>query len=230
MVLVGGATRLTESGLSITEWKPVMGVVPPLSENAWQAAFEKYQAIPQYRELNSGMSLAEFKTIYWWEWTHRLLGRVIGAAYLLPFLWFLWRGWVGAGAAPAAVVHFRARRAAGRRRLVDGRVRSRRSRRGLAISAGDASPPGLPDLCRADLDGVADGGACDGARARAHPCRRFGVARSRPGANLSRRAGRRIARRLCLQYLAADRRRVDARPRRGCFSRRRCGAISSRIF
>ena len=71
-----------------------MGAVPPLSENAWQSAFEKYRAIPQYRELNSGMSLAEFKTIYWWEWTHRLLGRVIGAAYLLPFLWFLWRGWV----------------------------------------------------------------------------------------------------------------------------------------
>ena len=94
MVLVGGATRLTESGLSITEWKPLTGVVPPLSENAWQSAFEKYRAIPQYRELNSGMSLAEFKTIYWWEWTHRLLGRVIGAAYLLPFLWFLWRGWV----------------------------------------------------------------------------------------------------------------------------------------
>ena len=94
MVLVGGATRLTESGLSITEWKPVMGVVPPLSDNAWQAVFEKYQTIPQYREVNSGMSLAEFKTIYWWEWTHRLLGRVIGAAYLLPFLWFLWRGWV----------------------------------------------------------------------------------------------------------------------------------------
>src|SRR5271163_544617 len=94
MVLVGGATRLTESGLSITEWKPVMGVMPPLSDNAWQAAFEKYQTIPQYREINSGMSLAEFKTIYWWEWTHRLFGRVIGAAYLLPFLWFLWRGLV----------------------------------------------------------------------------------------------------------------------------------------
>jgi cytochrome c oxidase assembly protein subunit 15 len=94
MVLVGGATRLTESGLSITEWKPVMGVVPPLGEGAWQSAFEKYQAIPQYRELNRGMTLPEFKTIYWWEWTHRLLGRVIGAAFLLPFLWFLWRGWV----------------------------------------------------------------------------------------------------------------------------------------
>jgi heme a synthase len=92
MVLVGGATRLTESGLSITEWQPVMGALPPMSEAQWQAEFQKYQAIPQYRELNRGMSLAEFKTIYWWEWTHRLLGRLIGAAFLLPFLWFLWRG------------------------------------------------------------------------------------------------------------------------------------------
>ena len=94
MVLVGGATRLTESGLSITEWKPVMGTLPPLSDSDWQAAFEKYRAIPQYEAVNAGMSLAAFKTIFWWEWTHRLLGRIIGAAFLLPFLWFLWRGWV----------------------------------------------------------------------------------------------------------------------------------------
>jgi cytochrome c oxidase assembly protein subunit 15 len=94
MVLVGGATRLTESGLSITEWKPVMGTLPPLSAAAWQADFDKYKAIPQYREMNRGMSLDAYKTIYWWEWTHRLLGRVIGIAFLLPFLWFLWRGWV----------------------------------------------------------------------------------------------------------------------------------------
>jgi heme a synthase len=100
MVLVGGATRLTESGLSITEWKPVMGVLPPLSEDAWQAEFEKYQAIPQYRAMNAGMSLDEFKTIYWWEWTHRLLGRVIGAAYLLPFLFFLWRGFIAPSVRP----------------------------------------------------------------------------------------------------------------------------------
>src|SRR5580698_3160731 len=100
MVLVGGATRLTESGLSITEWKPVMGVVPPLSQNAWQAAFEKYQAIPQYREMNRGMTLAAFKTIYWWEWANRLLGRVIGVALLLPFLFFLWRGWVAPSLRP----------------------------------------------------------------------------------------------------------------------------------
>jgi len=97
MVLVGGATRLTESGLSITEWQPVMGTLPPLNETQWQAEFEKYQAIPQYREHKGGMSLDAFKTIYWWEWTHRLLGRSIGAAFLVPFLWFLWRGWIAPG-------------------------------------------------------------------------------------------------------------------------------------
>src|SRR3977135_405163 len=92
MVLVGGATRLTESGLSIVEWKPITGTLPPLTEAQWAQAFEGYKAIPQYRELNAGMSLPEFKTIFWWEWSHRLLGRVIGVVYLLPFLWFLWRG------------------------------------------------------------------------------------------------------------------------------------------
>ena len=96
MVLVGGATRLTESGLSIVEWKPVTGTLPPLNHAQWIQAFEAYKTIPQYRELNVGMSLDEFKTIFWWEWSHRLLGRVIGVAYLLPFLWFLWRGALGA--------------------------------------------------------------------------------------------------------------------------------------
>jgi heme a synthase len=92
MVLVGGATRLTESGLSITEWKPVTGALPPLSQSEWEQAFEAYKLIPQYHALNAGMTLAEFKTIFWWEWSHRLLGRVIGMVYLLPFLFFLWRG------------------------------------------------------------------------------------------------------------------------------------------
>jgi len=100
MVLVGGATRLTESGLSITEWKPVMGALPPMTESDWQDAFAKYQAIPQYRALNAGMSLDEFKTIYWWEWTHRLLGRLIGAVFLLPFLFFIWRAWVAPSLRP----------------------------------------------------------------------------------------------------------------------------------
>ena len=95
MVLVGGATRLTESGLSIVEWKPVTGMLPPLTDAQWTQAFEGYKTIPQYRELNAGMSLSEFKTIFWWEWSHRLLGRVIGAVYLLPFLFFLWRGMLG---------------------------------------------------------------------------------------------------------------------------------------
>ena len=93
-LVVGGATRLTESGLSIVEWKPVTGILPPLSENEWQSEFTKYQAIPQYRELNRGMSLNAFKVIYWWEWSHRLLARLTGAVFLLPFLFFLWRGWL----------------------------------------------------------------------------------------------------------------------------------------
>jgi cytochrome c oxidase assembly protein subunit 15 len=88
MVVVGGATRLTESGLSITEWKPVTGVIPPLNEQEWLKAFEDYKKIPQYKELFPQMDLAEFKTIYAWEWTHRLLGRLIGVAFVLPLLWF----------------------------------------------------------------------------------------------------------------------------------------------
>lgn len=90
MVVVGGITRLTESGLSITEWKPITGAVPPLSEQAWQAAFEKYQRIPEYKEISGpmGMTLLDFKFIYFWEWVHRLLGRLIGLAFALPLLWF----------------------------------------------------------------------------------------------------------------------------------------------
>ena len=92
MVLVGGATRLTESGLSITQWKPVTGVVPPLSEAEWQAEFDRYKQIPQFARLNPDMTLDGFKTIFWWEWAHRLLARVVGAAFILPALWFWWRG------------------------------------------------------------------------------------------------------------------------------------------
>jgi cytochrome c oxidase assembly protein subunit 15 len=96
MVLVGGATRLTESGLSIVEWKPVTGALPPLSAQAWNDAFDAYKTIPQYRQMNAGMTLSQFQTIFWWEWSHRLLGRVIGMVYLLPFLYFLWRGGMSA--------------------------------------------------------------------------------------------------------------------------------------
>ena len=92
MVVIGGVTRLTESGLSITEWKPVIGAVPPLSEPEWQAEFERYQQIPEYRERNAGMTLAQYKHIFWWEYVHRLWGRLIGLAYLLPLLGFLATG------------------------------------------------------------------------------------------------------------------------------------------
>ena len=91
MVVIGGITRLTLSGLSITEWQPVAGILPPLSAASWAAEFEKYRHIPQYRLLNAGMSLADFKTIYLWEYVHRLWGRLIGVAFALPFLYFLAR-------------------------------------------------------------------------------------------------------------------------------------------
>ncbi len=92
MVIVGGATRLTGSGLSITVWRPVTGVVPPLSDADWREAFSAYKAIPQYSQVNAGMNLAAFKTIYWWEWSHRLLGRLLGMAFFIPMVFFLVRG------------------------------------------------------------------------------------------------------------------------------------------
>jgi heme a synthase len=92
LVLVGGATRLTQSGLSITEWKPIHGVVPPLNEQQWQEEFDLYKRIPQYAELNGDMTLEGFKSIYWWEWAHRLLARSIGVLFFLPFLYFLAKG------------------------------------------------------------------------------------------------------------------------------------------
>ncbi|KAJ56727.1 heme A synthase [Actibacterium mucosum KCTC 23349] len=100
MILVGGLTRLTDSGLSITEWAPITGALPPLSAEAWQVEFDKYKLIPEFTLQNAQMSLAEFKTIYWWEWGHRQLGRVIGLVWAVGFLWFLLRkqiptGWTG---------------------------------------------------------------------------------------------------------------------------------------
>jgi cytochrome c oxidase assembly protein subunit 15 len=100
MVVLGGVTRLTESGLSITEWQPITGVLPPLSEAAWQAEFAKYQAIPQFQLMHSWMSLADFKTIFFWEWLHRLWGRLIGIAFAAPFLWFLFRRRIPPGLMP----------------------------------------------------------------------------------------------------------------------------------
>ena len=92
MVIVGGLTRLTGSGLSITEWKPIHGALPPLSDTDWQEEFAGYKAIPQYQRINKGMTLDEFKSIFWWEWAHRNLGRLIGVAFLVPFLVFLIQG------------------------------------------------------------------------------------------------------------------------------------------
>ncbi len=88
MIVVGGATRLTDSGLSITEWQPILGAIPPLSEAHWQEAFEKYKQIPEYHQVNKGMALQDFKFIYWWEWSHRFLGRFIGIAFALPLIVF----------------------------------------------------------------------------------------------------------------------------------------------
>ncbi|RVT40201.1 COX15/CtaA family protein [Sphingobium algorifonticola] len=100
MVLVGGITRLTESGLSITEWKPITGALPPLTAADWAEAFRKYQQIPEYREINNGMTMGDFQFIFFWEWAHRLLGRVIGLAFALPLLWFAWQRAIPAGYGP----------------------------------------------------------------------------------------------------------------------------------
>ena len=91
MVVVGGITRLTRSGLSIVEWQPILGALPPLSHADWEALFAKYRETPEFRLVNFDMDLAGFQRIFWWEWIHRLLGRVIGAVFFLPFLWFLLR-------------------------------------------------------------------------------------------------------------------------------------------
>src|SRR5471030_2728463 len=92
MVVVGGVTRLTHSGLSIVEWQPILGTLPPMNEAQWLETFGKYQLTPEYQKVNQGMSQDAFKTIFWWEYCHRLLGRVIGFVFLLPLLWFWWRG------------------------------------------------------------------------------------------------------------------------------------------
>ena len=103
MVVIGGITRLTESGLSITQWKPISGIIPPLSEAQWQAEFANYQRIPEYQQLNQGMTLAGFKAIFFWEYLHRLLGRLIGMAFALPLIWFAIRRQIPRGYGPRLV-------------------------------------------------------------------------------------------------------------------------------
>jgi cytochrome c oxidase assembly protein subunit 15 len=103
LVLVGGATRLTDSGLSITEWKPIHGVVPPLNEAEWEEEFQKYRQIPEYEQINKGMTLGAFKTIFWWEWTHRILARGVGLLFALPLFFFLMTRRIEPGLTPKLV-------------------------------------------------------------------------------------------------------------------------------
>lgn len=103
MVVIGGITRLTESGLSITQWKPISGTVPPLSDADWAAEFERYKQIPEYTQLNRGMTLDGFKAIFFWEYAHRLFGRLIGLAFAMPMLWFAVRQQIPRGYAPRLV-------------------------------------------------------------------------------------------------------------------------------
>lgn len=93
-IVIGGATRLTESGLSITEWKPVTGVLPPMNTGAWRDAYEQYLQIPEARTVHVGITLRQFQALYWWEWAHRLAGRVVGLVVAIPFLFFWRRGWI----------------------------------------------------------------------------------------------------------------------------------------
>ncbi len=97
LVLVGGATRLTDSGLSITQWKPIHGIIPPLTVAEWEEELELYRQIPEYQQINKGMSLDEFKFIFWWEWAHRLLARMIGLIFALPLAYF----WIRERSSPA---------------------------------------------------------------------------------------------------------------------------------
>ena len=94
MIIVGGITRLTQSGLSMVEWAPIMGILPPIGEAAWLEVFNKYKAFPEYQKVNAGMSLADFKSIFWWEYGHRVLGRIIGLIYFVPLVFFMIKGMV----------------------------------------------------------------------------------------------------------------------------------------
>ncbi len=106
MVIIGGLTRLTKSGLSMVEWRPITGWLPPLSTEQWEETFRAYRNYPQYREMNAGMSLVEFQEIFWLEYIHRLWGRLIGVAFFVPFVFFLVRGWIDRKLAPRLVMIF----------------------------------------------------------------------------------------------------------------------------
>ena len=106
MVLLGGLTRLTHSGLSMVEWEPIIGIIPPISDADWLPFFEKYKLTPEYIKVNAGMTLAEFKGIFWLEFIHRVWGRAIGLVFLLPFLWLAFSGRIGKGLIPRMIGMF----------------------------------------------------------------------------------------------------------------------------
>jgi cytochrome c oxidase assembly protein subunit 15 len=104
MIVVGGITRLTESGLSMVDWRPIMGAMPPITDEEWNATFEAYKQFPQYREVNVGMDLEGFKEIFYWEYVHRLLGRLIGVIFFIPFVVLWWRGYIAERQRPWLIV------------------------------------------------------------------------------------------------------------------------------
>ena len=106
MVILGGVTRLTGSGLSMVEWDPIFGILPPLDQSSWDETFKLYQQSPEYQKINIGMDLAGFKQIYWFEYSHRVLGRTIGTVFLLPFLFFLVKGWIQRPLVPKLLMMF----------------------------------------------------------------------------------------------------------------------------
>ena len=142
MVVVGGVTRLTHSGLSITEWAPIVGTLPPLSDGDWADAFARYRATPEFRQVNPEWAWG-LQAHFWWEYLHRLLGRAIGAAFLLPYLWFLVRRRVPRGYAGALGAIFVLGGVAGRARLVHGAKRARRRSARVAPSPDGTPRPGL---------------------------------------------------------------------------------------
>ena len=166
MIVLGGVTRLTGSGLSIMEWAPFRGALPPLNEAEWQRLFDLYQQIPQYALVNEGFGLAGFKQIFWLEWTHRLWGRLIGLAFLVPLVWFWATGRIERRLHLRLASAVRSRRTARRGRLVHGRIGLlARSHRGVAVPAGGASGACPRALCRPVVD-RADGAAAAAVRAR----------------------------------------------------------------
>ncbi len=225
MVAVGGATRLTHSGLSITEWQPIHGVIPPLNAAEWQEEFAKYQQIPEYKVLNQGMTLPEFKGIFWWEWSHRLLGRLIGFVVLLPLIFFWATGRIERSMVPkivAMIVLGGLQGAIGWWMVASGlAVRTDVSQYRLATHLTFAC------LILAYVVWVARGlgspaqPAAAGAEAGGEPHHR-----PRLPADLPRRPGRRARCGFLLQHLAADGRFAGAE--RPVHPASRPGAISSR--